>query len=1013
MKKQTTRTLHTWVAIALADTVILLASCQHTLTSYVNPFVGTDGHGHTFPGATLPFGMVQVSPDTRLDGWDGCSGYHYSDDTVYGFSHTHLSGTGCSDYGDLLIMPFNEDNGAIPEQLDYAFYLSTFSHRAEKAEPGYYSVVLDRNRIMAELTVHDRNALHRYTFPRVGKKGVVIDLKHRDVVLDARVASIQHEGKQMIVGHRTSAAWNPNQHFYFALSADCPIEEVIYFKDGKRVEHTEALEGQDCKALLLFPDNSKEVTLYVGVSAVDEQGAMGNLKSSDGIAFNQARKEASAIWEKALGQFEVEGGSKESRAVFYTALYHCMTAPNLFEDADGRYRMMRSATTGNDSIGLLEEGEHNYSVFSVWDTYRTLHPLFNISDPQRSADFVKTFLRHYRQSGELTMWELAGHETHCMIGYHSVSVILDAYRTGALDGFSEELLNELLDAMENTSKLPILGRTEYGRDGYLSSEFENESVSKTLEYAYDDWCIARMAKMLEDLATKNHPGTCVNRWGWAYDEYMRRSQSWKNIMDSDGFMHARRNGGFVTPFNPTEVNNHFTEANSWQYSSYVPHDVEGWIARQGGSEGATRFLDSLFYGSSKLSGRDQSDITGMIGQYAHGNEPSHHAAYLYAFVGQQYKTASLVRKICTELYTNAPDGLCGNEDCGQMSAWLVMSAMGFYPVCPGSGQYIIGSPLFDKVTLHLPNGKDVVVNAKGQKRDNCYVQSLRLNGAPYDKSFITIEQLKDGCVLDFEMGSQPNKEWAAADDARPRSFTPEEELITPAPYFSDWQQRFSSEATIGIQSDATVYYTTDGSTPTYESSVYTEPFTISNDITVKAIAFNPKTGFSNVVTHQRTRLLEDRKLTYITKPDPQYYESGETGLIDKLHGTTNFRIGGWQGWQGDCEVVVDLLEPRTFSQVGAECLESMRAWIFFPREVVVTVSDDGTTFRPFGTIRNDQYPATIERQDANTMHEFVVTAPSTTARYVRIHAVNYGPLPQWHVSAGQQSWVFVDEVTIQ
>ncbi|MBR3828607.1 MAG: GH92 family glycosyl hydrolase [Bacteroidales bacterium] len=572
------RKLTTFLIAALC-----LTGCQHTLTSYVNPFVGTDAHGHTFPGAILPFGMVQVSPDTRLDGWDGCSAYHYSDDTVYGFSHTHLSGTGCSDYGDLLLMPFTEENGNLPDSLDYSFYKSSFSHRNEKAEPGYYRVVLDRNRVMAELTVHDRNALHRYTFPNAGRKGVVIDLKHRDVVINSRIGIYDDSDETLIAGHRISAAWNPEQHFYFAIKADCPIEEFAIYKDGHRVDSSKPASGEDLKAIVFFPDNVKEATLTVSISSVNKNGAYKNLAQSDGITFQQAKKEAHTMWEKALGQIEVEGGSREDRANFYTALYHCMTSPYLYSDADGRYLAMKDRDTNIYTIQQAE-GRNQYTVFSVWDTYRALHPLLNIFEPERSRDFVLTMLDHYRHSGELTMWELASHETHCMIGYHAVSVILDAYRTGVLDSLDQNTLNELLDAMVATSNLPILGRTEYARDGFLSSEYENESVSKTLEYAYDDWCIAEYARLI------GNDSICRI--------YTRRCQSWKNIMDPDGFMHARRNGAFVTPFDPTEVNNHFTEANSWQYSTYVPHDVEGWIRQIGDAERAERFLDSLFRGSS-------------------------------------------------------------------------------------------------------------------------------------------------------------------------------------------------------------------------------------------------------------------------------------------------------------------------------------------------------------------------------------------------------------------------------
>ncbi|MBP5516871.1 MAG: GH92 family glycosyl hydrolase [Bacteroidales bacterium] len=1013
---------------AIFCTILLLSACQRSLTSYVNPFIGTGGHGHTFPGAVLPFGAVQVGPDTRLDGWDGCSAYHYDSDTLFGFSHTHLSGTGCSDYGDLLIMPFMnsklgtadepaKESGS-PERLNYDYFKSSFSHNNEDAHPGYYSVILDRSRIKAELTVHKRTALHRYNYPNAGRKGVVIDLKHRDVVVSSslhrQTISTDDGDIEVLTGSRISSAWNPEQHFYFAIAFDCPIEAIVYYNDDKRVNDVSGLNGENCKALVYFPQKKKEITLTVGISAVDEQGAINNLKESLGLKFHKAKKMADATWEQALGQFEVEGGDTESRENFYTALYHCMTSPYLYSDADGRYRAMKHPDSTHHTILKTKDGHNIYTVFSVWDTYRTLHPLLNLTDPERSRDFVLTFLDHFQHGGELTMWELASHETHCMIGYHSASVILDAYRTGVLDDLSEKQLADLLNAMIATSNLPMLGRTEYARDGYLSSEYENESVSKTLEYAYDDWCIAQMVKQLISKSKDPQCGLYHDQWNQIYDEYIRRSQSWKNIMDANGFMHPRRNGAFMTPFNPAEVNNHFTEANSWQYSSYVPHDVNGWIEMIGGKEKAIQFLDNLFNSTTKLAGREQSDITGLIGQYAHGNEPSHHAAYLYAYLGQQYKTAELVRKICDELYHNEPDGLCGNEDCGQMSAWYVMSAMGFYPLCPGSGQYIIGSPLFDKVTIHQKNGRNIVIIANEQSKENCYVQSLKLNGKDYDKSFITIEQLRDGCTLEFVMGDSPNKSFASSETSRPHSQSDESALIIPAPLFDNWQQSFDNETVVKISGKGRIFYTLDGCTPTEFSYLYTGPFIVSSDATIKAVVIDTVSGNrSAVATHILTRTFNDRTLTYITKPDPQYYENGETGLIDRLHGTENFRIGGWQGWTGNCEVIIDLLEQRTVHSVGVECLDNMKAWIFYPTRVEVEVSADGMSFRPFGSIENKEFPAVAERQEKAGMHNFVVNSSPVEARYMRVRAVNYGKLPKWHISAGQQAWLFIDEIAVE
>ena len=637
---------------------MLLTGCIHSPSHYVNPLVGTDFHGHTYPGAIVPFGQIQPSPDTRLDTWDGCSGYHYSDNTLYGFSHTHLNGTGCLDYGDILLMPVMAEEGqwGFSDSLPQSEYCSTFSHTGEMAQAGYYRVVLDRSRIMAELTTSRRVACHRYTFPAAGPKGFIVDLRHRDRVISAGFHDVKGG---VLTGWRESNAWNPDQKCFFALQCNQPIESVRYYDNGM-------------KALVLLPGDCEEAEVYVSISGVDCEGAAKNLATREGKGFDQLHKEATAAWDATLGKIEIDGGSKKERQNFYTALYHCYTSPYLWSDVDGRYRGM------DDSIYTAEKGHDMYTVFSLWDTYRALHPLMVLLEPDITRDWISTMLMQFETGGELTMWELSAHETHCMIGYHACPAILDAYQHHLLDKWAPERRLRLLQAMVATSN-----RTEahqvYAEQGYLDSRADNESVSKTLEYSYDDWCIARYAQLIA--ATD---GSARSYCDSVYHAYMRRCQSWQNIMDGDGFMHARRTGGFVTPFDPAEVNNHYTEANSWQYSSYVPHDIPGWVERLGGREKALAWLDNLFTADSKTSGRDQADITGLIGQYAHGNEPSHHAAYLYNYLGAPDRTDALVHQILDELYSPVPDGLCGNEDCGQMSAWYVMSALGFYPVCPGS-----------------------------------------------------------------------------------------------------------------------------------------------------------------------------------------------------------------------------------------------------------------------------------------------------------------------------------------
>lgn len=912
----------------LSLAAILFAACgEKSLTSYVNPFVGTDGHGHTFPGAIVPFGQIQPSPDTRLDGWDGCSAYHYSDDTIYGFSHTHLSGTGCSDYGDVLLMPVDE-----LQMRDMEFgpsmrneYKFAFRHEDEEAHPGYYSVKpkADKSTIaQVELTADRRVAYHRYKFEQ-GKNGIVLDLRHRDVLLSGKI--MEKDG--LIVGWRESSAWNPDQHLHYAIRSSVPFEQV-------------RLSGDSTQAVLVLPSGTKEVELQVAISGVDIEGAVKNLNAAEYKTFDDARKGADSTWEAALGKLKVEGGTDEQKTCFYTALYHCMTSPYLWSDVDGRYR-------GTDNqIHTVDSGREIYTVFSLWDTYRALHPLLTQIEPERTVDFIYTAMKNFEQGGELPMWELASHETHCMIGYHAVPMMLEAYihlaeKDGTLAGYTPQ---QLLAAMVATSN-----RTEeqraYAAQGYLSSEIDNESVSKTLEYAYDDWCIAQMAEIAGD--------STVAR------EYWIRSQSWQNIIDSNGFCHPKRNGGWVTPFDPTEVNNHFTEANSWQYSTYVPHDIDAWVEHIGGKDKAVAFLDSLFEGHNAMSGRDQADVTGLIGMYAHGNEPSHHAAWLYSLLGQPEKTEKYVHKILDELYTSKPDGLCGNEDCGQMSAWYVLAALGRYEVCPGSGVWVETKSIFT-----LPT--------------QVFRQS-RIKGLSCPDSF----------------------------------------RVTPCPVFDDWRQQVteSRQVSISLSSypNAEILCDKNIICPDCEDHFrpYKGPITVTGEMWEYAVAKAKAKDrlMSQVVTQKYSRVQTDMKVAYLTQPAPQYTENGPEGMVDGVYGNINYRIGGWQGWQGDMVAIVELDKVKNVKHVGARCLENMRSWIFFPKSVKVEYSLDGQTWKPYGEVKNTRFAPIHERQEESVAHIFAVNG-SARAKYLKITLHNYGLLPDWHISAGQQAWIFVDELEI-
>ncbi|MFN8277471.1 MAG: GH92 family glycosyl hydrolase [Chitinophagales bacterium] len=724
-----TTSLRRALALLLITPSLLLA--QTHPAQFVDPRIGTGGHGHTFPGPSVPFGMVQLSPDTRLSGWDGCSGYHDSDRRIYGFSHTHLSGTGCSDYGDVLLQP---TMGKV--RLSNKRYRSTFKKESEHASPGYYEVFLDQPQVQVALTATTHTGLHRYTFRNAGMANVLLDLTHRDRV---KQGEITIESNTEISGTRISNAWANNQILYFVIQFSKPFDEAGIAKADVLNMSSKHDTGSLLKAAVRFNVNAGE-TIYarVGISAVSVEGARNNLKAEQyDFNFERTRQAAEAAWDKELGKIEITTRNDSSKRIFYTALYHCMLAPNRYQDVDGQYR-------GRD-FNVHRANFDYYTVFSLWDTYRALHPLLTLIDKKRSADFVNTFIHQYEEGGRLPVWELSSCETWCMIGYHAIPVIAEAVLKG-VTGFDQEKAYAAMrfSAMEDKNALD-----DYKKYGYIQFMHHGQSVSRTLEYAFDDWCIAQVAKHLgkeED-----------------YRYFMQRGQSYKNLYDaSTGFMRPR-SPGFLTPFDPFKVDHNYTEGNAWQYSFYVPQDMQGHMQLLGGKEKLAAFLDSLFSASTHLTGHRQPDISGMIGQYVHGNEPSHQIAYEYNYAGQPWKTQAMVRRIMKEMYRAQPDGLCGNEDCGQMSAWYVFSALGFYPVCPGSGHYAIGSPLFELAVVHLENGKTITIATNANSAQAVYIQSATWNGQPYSKSFLTYEELAKGGRLELNMGERPNPGWASAE----------------------------------------------------------------------------------------------------------------------------------------------------------------------------------------------------------------------------------------------------------
>ena len=958
--------------------------------TFVNPMIGTGGHGHTFPGATTPFGLVQLSPDTRKDSWDGCSGYHYSDSTIMGFSHTHLSGTGVGDYGDIRFMPMMGQLQLTPgaENDVSTGYRASFSHDEETAEAGYYAVKLRPDDIDVELTTTTHAGLHRYRFGREGEAHIVIDLIEGVTSDKILGAAMRFENDTVVSGFRRTHGWASDQYVYFYAVFSQPfnahgIAIANKLNDGLHEATADSLTGW--VSYKVKPQES--ILVKVGISAVDVEGARKNLEAEiPGWDFEVVRKQAKQQWNDELGSIAVSG-NVEDKTVFYTALYHTMVAPNQFSDVDGRYR-------GHDQQIHQLEGDRRYTVFSLWDTFRALHPLFTLIERERTSEMLRGMLDMYRQGGLLPVWELAANETNCMIGYHAVPVMVDAWQSG-IRGFDEE---EALLAMIKSATQKRFGLDVYQAYGYIPANAESESVSKTLEYAYDDWCIARFAEGLGHQAIA--------------DSFYQRAKNYQYLFDpSTNFIRGRQNGSFISPFDPTQVNFMLTEANTWQYNFFVPQDVNGQIALMGGDAIYEMMLDSLFTTNQQLSGREQSDITGLIGQYAHGNEPSHHMAYLYNYVGKPTKTQKYVKQIIDQFYTNQPDGLAGNEDCGQMSAWYVLSAMGFYPVTPGSGMYVLGLPDFEETILKLENGKRFKVLAKNLSDKNCYVKSVSLNGKSLERSYITQEEILQGGELVFVMTDQPDSDWGTAVKDRPQQFVDAADFLV-SPRISASAKTFTDTLVVALhhpdaEAKLRLRVLPEKGRP-YEM-LYTEPFVIDESVHITARA-EKKGVISKQEQANLYRIPAGRSIQLFSEYNPQYHAGGNKALIDHQRGNTDFRVGSWQGYQGiDLVVVVDLGAQTEIDYLAAGFLQDVRSWIFFPTEVVFSLSDDGTNFRAVGRIGNE---AADDTKEALT-RDFEVRFKTREARYVKMEAHNRGVCPEGHLGAGSPAWIFADEIVVE
>ncbi|MBN7820251.1 GH92 family glycosyl hydrolase [Bowmanella yangjiangensis] len=692
---------------------------------FVDPFIGTGGHGHTFPGALVPFGMVQLSPDNPSKGWDWTSGYHYSDNILLGFSHTHLSGTGVGDMLDVLVMPFRGDYQARAKD-DKGRIFTTYGHDKESASPGYYSLYLPEEQVQAELTASTRTGVHRYRFDGQQDAKLLFDLGYAQNYDKPVVTFLRVEDKYTLTGYRLSTGWAKNQPIYFVAKFDAPFSHQL-LNDLQAVKGDQ-LQAEKGKIVLNFGKPAKAIEAKVALSYTSIAGAKANLAAETAqLGFEQVKQQAAQAWANQLGKFQVEDADKTNKTKFYTALYHAFVAPQVFHDVDGAF-------FGAD--GAVHKDKHygRYSLFSLWDTFRALHPLLTLSNPEKVDDMVKSMLGFYDETGLLPTWDLMSNETDVMIGYHAVPVIVDAYLKGLTSADPEHIMA----AIKASAMQDRFGIDLYRQYGYIPSELEVEAVSKTLEYAFDDWAIAQMAKALDKQDD--------------YQLFSQRAQSYRTLFDaSTGFMRGKdKQGQWVSPFNPTYVehrNTDYTEANAWQYSFFVPHDVPGMIELFGGESPFVAKLDELFSTSSEMQGDVSPDISGLIGQYAHGNEPVHHVAYLYAFTADKHKGEARIKEIRDTMYLAQPDGLAGNDDLGQMSAWYVFSAMGFYPLNPVGGEYVLGTPQFEQATLSLANGHQLSVKKEGEGS----VQSVWLNGEKLVSPILTHQQILQGGELRFVM----------------------------------------------------------------------------------------------------------------------------------------------------------------------------------------------------------------------------------------------------------------------
>lgn len=986
----------------LAGTCFFASASNNDILDYVDPMIGTDGIGHTFPGATTPFGMIQLSPSNDFKAWNWCSGYHYSDTVLKGFAHTHFSGAGLAGLGDVLLMPTLGSATTQPgtETQPESGYRSRFSHERETAKAGYYAVHLDDYDIDVELTATARVGFHRYTFNRAGQANIVVDPTHHLMEAISETA-IEILSDTEIRGYKTSNGESGKRTVYFYATFSKPFASTLITDDGNTVDDAQSKVGSRIASAVSFDVKAQEqINVKVGLSHTSYSGAYENfMAEANDTTFDQAYANAQNQWRDKINTIQVDMLNEEDLRTFATSMYHSFIHPNVISDVNGDFYLPEQ---------IFNTDYPQYSNYSTWDTFRTLHPLYTLIEHEKTAEFVNSLASRKTVSDmELPVWEAMGHDNVCMIGHNTVSVMADAILKDVSGIDIEAAYTAMRSAAFDTSKhspnYDFNGMEDYIQYHYVPGEI-GASVSKTTEYNYFDWTISQVAKKLgyeED-----------------YGLFKQRSIGYRTLFEADsGYLAPRNSTGELQEQNYQiwdDLISNYVSGNVWGYSNFVPHDVAGLIELHGGKQEYAEFLDKIFADESEIGGSQHVDISGFIGKYGHGDEPSQHIPYFYMFLNQPWKTQSFVRQVLRDFYSDKPDGLINNDDLGQMSAWYIFSSMGFYPVNPGDLRYVIGSPLVKNAAINLANNKQFRVSVDNQSEENKYVKAVFLNGSPFNDYYITHDQIMAGGHLHFVMTSEPMAYWGSDVPVIPEpikasvKYTPKITAaahINGSTFFSE-----QTEITLTSLSKGDIRYTLDGSEPTQQSTLYVGPIQLKDSAEIKVKVFVdgnlPSKTASQVFYRSLLPQLDNKASITLAHQAHKYGDPSGSQLIDGKVGALHFADGNWSGFTpSGLNGVIDFGSTQSITTVSINALVDTQVWIFPPKQLALSVSQDGENWTSIATKEGVSVT-----QTSKGIQHYRFDFPTQSVRYLKVDVDNFGPLPRWHAGDGKAAFLFIDEI---